>query len=116
MSEVLKFPDPSSRRLKAPATDPQEREKQLIALAVDDAEKKIRSGKAPTAVLVHYLKLATAREALEKEKLRKEIALLESKKQLADSSMRMEELLKEAMAAMTSYGASINQEDTFDEE
>lgn len=116
MSEVLKFPDPSRRRLKAPAVDPQEREKQLIALAVDDAERKIRSGKAPTAVLVHYLKLATAREALEKEKLRKEIALLESKKQLADSSMRMEELLKEAMAAMASYGASINQEDTFDEE
>lgn len=103
-------------RAKAPAVDPEEREKQLIALAVDDVERKIRSGRAPTAVLVHYLKLATARENLEKEKLRREIQLLESKKQLADSAIRMEELSRDAIAAISTYGASINHEEGSEQE
>ena len=116
MSEAEKISDPSRRRVKAPAVDPDEREKQLISLAVDNAERQLRSGKAPTAVVVHYLKLATARETLEKEKLRKEIALLETKKQVADSAMHMEELFSDAIRAMSEYGVSINRpEDISDE-
>lgn len=114
MSEAQNYSGSPRKRAKAPAIDPEEREKQLIALAVDDVERKIRSGRAPTAVLVHYLKLATAKEQLEKEKLRKEIALLESKKLLADSTVRMEELSVKAIQAISSYGSSINREDAME--
>lgn len=111
MSDDENYQRSGRARRKAPATTPEEREKQLIALAVDAAEEKIRSGKVPTAVLVHYLKLATVREELEKEKLRKEIALLETRKQVADSSMRMEELYASAIKAITTYGSRINSDE-----
>lgn len=116
MSKAEKISYECNWRVQAPAVDPEEREKQLIALAVDDVERKIRSGKAPTAILVHYLKLATARENLEKEKLRKEIALLESKKLVADSAMHMEELFTNAIEAMSEYGASINRRDDYEDD
>ncbi len=112
MSEAYNFSEPRRTRKQAPAIDPEEREKQLIALVVDDTERKIRAGKAPTAVVLHYLKLASAREKLEREKLRKEIALLETKKQVGDASLRMEELAKGAIEAITTYGASINRDDS----
>lgn len=111
MSEGQEVMRPRRTRMKAPAITPEEREKQLISLAVDDVERKLRDGRAPTAVLVHYLKLATTREELEKKKLEKEIALLESRKQVADSSMRMEQLIQNALSALTTYGSSINSDE-----
>jgi hypothetical protein len=47
---------------------PEEREDQLIARAVDLAEKKLIDGTAPSQVIVHYLKLGSTRERLEKER------------------------------------------------
>lgn len=115
MSETSNFSDQYKRRAKAPAIDPEEREKQLISLAVNNAERRLMSGTAPTAIVVHYLKLASAREELEKEKLRKEIALLETKKLVADSAMHIEELYTNAIKAMTTYGSSINNESSVEE-
>lgn len=115
MPDEQNFSDRYKRHVKAPAIDPEEREKQLISLAVSESERKLRSGNAPTALLIHYLKLATAREALEKEKLRKEIALLETKKQVADAAMHMEEMYTRAIEAMTTYGSSINREDSIED-
>lgn len=102
-------------RTRAPAIDPVEREKQIIARVIDSVERKAEQGTLPTAVMVHYLRLATEKEKLEREKLRKEIALLEAKKQVADASMRMEQIAKEAIEAITSYGSSINRDMDFDE-
>lgn len=98
----------------APAINPEDRENQLISMAVALTEQKMRDGTAPNSLIIHYLKLATTREQLEKEKLKKEIALLESKKQAADSAVRIEELYAGAIQAMTTYGASINREDEVD--
>jgi hypothetical protein len=98
----------------APAIDPEDREKQLISMAVSITEQKMRDGTAPTALIMHYLKIATTREQLEKKKLEKEISLLESKKAAADSAIRIEELYADAIEAMTTYGSSINREDEVD--
>ena len=62
---------------------------------------------APTQIVVHYLRLATTRNQLEKEKLRKENILLEAKASAIESAARSEELYTRAIAAMREYAGSI---------
>lgn len=91
------------KRRKRPAATPQERENQLISLAVDLAEQQLREGTASTAVITHYLKLATTREQLERERLQYEGEMLRAKAEALGSMARSEELYNEALAAFTSY-------------
>lgn len=88
---------------KPPARTPEERENQLIAMAVECAEKQLRNGTASTAVITHYLKLGSTRERLEQDRLAKENELLRAKTEQLESQKRVEELFGEALAAIRSY-------------
>lgn len=101
-------------RRRAPAIDPEEREKQLISMAMDRAEKRFLDGTASDSLTIHFLRLATTKMELEKEKTRKEIAQLAAKTDAIQSMARMEELYENAMNAIKSYGGSINQDSTED--
>lgn len=92
-----------SRPRRPPATTPEARESQLISLAVDLTEKQLIDGTASAAVQVHYLKLATARNKLEMEKLSRENELLRAKTDGMASGKRVEELYDNAIKAMRSY-------------
>lgn len=94
-------PSPPPRR--KPATTPEGRENQLIALAVDAVERRIREGTASAQELVHYVKLGSSREQLEQERLRHENELLQVKRESMASATRIEELYINAIAAMRSY-------------
>ena len=96
-------PSPSRRR---PATTPEGREQQLISMAVELAEQRIRAGTASAQEIVHFLKLGSTREQLEQERLRRENQLLASKADALASASRMEELVGEAIEAMRSYRSS----------
>lgn len=91
---------PQKRR---PATTPDGRENQLVALAVDLAEKQIREGTVSSQVLTHYLKLGSSRERLEQERLRRENHLLAAKAEAMASAKRVEELYGKALNAMRTY-------------
>lgn len=56
--------DTASQRMR-PAITPEARQKQMISLATDCAEDLMRSGKAPSQIIVHYLKLGTKQAELE---------------------------------------------------
>lgn len=88
-----------------PALTPEARENQIIARAVDLAERQILEGRASSQILTHYLKLASTRdkERLEREKLRKEIELLEARAQAVRDSQDIRALYEEAMNAMKVY-------------
>jgi hypothetical protein len=86
-----------------PATTLEGRENQLISLAVDVAEEQMRTGKASAQVITHYLKLGTTREQLEQDRLRRENLLLEAKVEAIHSSVRVEELMQDALKAMRTY-------------
>lgn len=94
-----------------PATTPEAREQQMIALAVDLAEKQLREGTASSQVITHYLKLGSTKERLEKEKLEEENKLLKAKTESLQSAKRTEELFAEAIAAFKSYSGSGGVED-----
>lgn len=96
-------PKKSGTRRRAPARTLEERENQMIALAVDNAERMMREGTAPAQIVTHYLKLGSSRERLEKEKLASEVSLLKIKEEAIASEKRVEELYREAMDAFRSY-------------
>lgn len=91
---------PTRRR---PATTPDAREKQLTALAYDAVEKRIAAGTASAQELVHFLKIGSAREELERERLARENELLAAKTEALAAKDRLEQLLSEAMVAMRDY-------------
>lgn len=100
----------STRKIK-PATTPEAREQQMIALAVDLAEKQLLEGTASSQVITHFLKLATSKAELEKEKMRKENELLSAKTETLKSAKRVEELYANALAAMRTYSGQAGVED-----
>ena len=52
-----------------PTLSPEVRENQMISLAMDLVEKRLREGTASSAETTHFLKLATVKSELEKKKL-----------------------------------------------
>lgn len=55
-----------------PTLSPEVRENQMISLAMDLVEKRLREGTASSAETTHFLKLATVKSELEKKKLEAE--------------------------------------------
>lgn len=94
-----------------PALSEEGRENQLIAMAINLAEKQLREGTASSQVITHFLKLGTQAAKLEKEKLRHETELLAAKKQAIESSERIEQLYSNAIQAMRSYAGQKETED-----
>lgn len=90
-------------RREPPAETPEGRENQLIAAAVDLAEKQLLDGTASPSVITHYLKLASGRERLEREKLQRENEVLRAKAEAYESNRKTEELYSKAIEAMRSY-------------
>jgi hypothetical protein len=96
--------DPEKKQTRRrPATTPEQRENQLIALAADLAERQMRDGTASSQIITHYLKLGSTREELEKDRLRIENELAKAKIEAMASASRMEELYAEAIDAMRGY-------------
>ena len=103
----------TKRKTAPPAADPEAREKQLIALATNLAEKQLQEGTATAQVITHYLKLGSTREKLEQESLREKVKLDTAKTESLQSVKRVEELYTEAMQAFADYRGE-QQEDTDD--
>lgn len=93
----------SSGKRQPPARTAEARQNRLIALAFDGVEERLRNGTASAQEYIHFLKLASQKEELELEKLRRENELLEAKREVLESSKRMEEAYTKAIDAMRSY-------------
>lgn len=111
MAKVKSSSDSNARR--RPALTPESRENQLVALAIDLAEKQLLEGTASSQVITHYLKLGSTKERIEREILEKQKELIEAKTQNLQSAKRIEELYSNALNAMRNYsgqGGEINDE------
>lgn len=86
-----------------PARTDEERENQLISLAIDRAEQQLRDGTASSQVITHYLKLGSTKERLEKDMLKEEMALKKAKTEALQSAKRVEELYSKALEAFKAY-------------
>lgn len=99
-----------------PALTPEARENQMISLAMDLVEKRLREGTASSAETTHFLKLATVKSELEKSKLEEENKLLRAKTDALKAAKDNAELYKQAIHAMREYSGLDNEEDDYDVE
>ena len=101
--------EPAAKR--PPARTPEDRERQLVSLAVDLAEKQLRDGTASTAVITHYLKASSPREGLERRKLSGENRLLDAKINEIQQGREIKQLYAGAIKAMRAYQGGEEEED-----
>lgn len=99
---------------RPPAKTPEGREKQLISLAYDLAEKQLVDGSASAQVITQFLKLGSTRERLEQRKLDGEIELTKAKIQQIASVEKIEKLYTDAINAMRNYGGDLSKENEDD--
>jgi len=96
--------DPNIKKRKSkPAETPEGRENQLIALAYDAAEERIRNGTASSAEIVHFLRMGSTKERLDQKDKQKDIELKSAKTDALESQKRIEELYSNALSAMRKY-------------
>lgn len=95
----------------APGKTLEARERQMVALAVDQAEKLLMQGKAPTAVLVHYLRLGASDYPLRKERLQRQNELAAAKTEAINRQEDSAELYQNAIEAMQRYSGNYGQEE-----
>ena len=95
---------------RPPARTPEERENQLVEAAVNLAERQLLNGEASAQVITHYLKLGSSRERLEQERLKNEVALLATKREVMESEKRVESLISDALKAMQVYSGNADPE------
>lgn len=108
MGRTKKIVPQESQALQRHARTPEEREDELINLAIDVAEQQLRDGTASSQVITHYLKLGSTREKLEREKIGHENKVLEAKAKAYETSGNTESLYREAIAAFTSYRGNVD--------
>lgn len=111
MGRTITKPSQSSQRKQRPALSPEARENQIIARAVDLAEKQIMNGTASSQVITHYLKLGSTKERLDREAKEEEIKLLRARTEAIQSQKQSEALYKEALDAFKVYGGGQNVND-----
>lgn len=102
MARVAKNSSDSSVNTR-PAMTPEAREKQLIALAYDLVERRMREGTASSQETTHFLKLATSKAKLENQLLEAQTEMAIAKKEAIRSQKRSEEMFEEAMQAFKRY-------------
>lgn len=106
--KIRDLEEPLPEPVFEPARTVEEREDQMIGLAVDLAEQQLRDGTASAQVITHFLKLGTTKANLEREKLERENELLRAKTDSLQSQKRMEEMYINALNAMKTYSGSLD--------
>lgn len=83
------------------------RQSQLINLAYDLAEQRLRDGTATSQEVTHFLKLGTEKSRLELDILRADRELTLAKTDAIRSDSHLETMYQEALAAMSYYSGEM---------
>ena len=112
----VKSPNPPSFNQSPlrPAITSEARENQLISLAIDLVEQRLRDGTASSQETTHFLKLASRKAKIEQERAELENELIRAKTQALRDQADMKALYADAIAAMRRYSG--HGDETYDEE
>lgn len=100
----VKAANPNALPKLRPALSPEARENQMVALAMDLVEQRLRDGTASSQETTHFLKLVSSKAKLEQEKLRLENELVSAKTKALANAEEIKVLYEEALKAMRRYG------------
>ena len=108
---MAKVKESKTSKKTRPALNPEVRENQMIALAVDCAERQMLEGTASSQVITHYLKLGSSRERLEREKLEEENKLLKARTKALESAEDVKVLYEQAIKSFQRYSGHGDEDD-----
>jgi hypothetical protein len=104
MAKVAQTDDFSKPKAYRKALSSEARENQLIALAMDTVEERMRNGTASSQEIVHFLRLGSSLAKLQKKEIEERIELDKAKVKAYESSEEFKQLYEDAIKAMKSYG------------
>ena len=107
---IKKVPDDQPQIKSPPVLTPEARENQLISLAMDLVEERLRNGTASSQETVHFLKLGSSKEKLEQQILAEQKKLVVAKTSAIESQERIDELYANAIKAMRTYSGQSEEE------
>lgn len=110
MGRSKKRSDSAAPQSLPPALTPEAQENRMISLATRLAEQKMLDGTASSQLIVHYLKLGSSKERLEKEIMEKQKELISAKTDALQTAKRVEELYDKAIKAMRVYSGQEDSE------
>lgn len=104
MPRSKKLVSSSEQSSQQPALTSEARQNQMIALAVNLAEQKLRDGTASSQLITHYLKLAMPSQKVENEILECQKELIKAKTEAYRSAAKAEVSYQEVIDALRRYG------------
>lgn len=81
----------------------QAKENDMVALAYDLVERRLREGTATSQETCHFLKIGSTQHKLEMDNLREENKLLRAKTEALESAKSTEEMYRKAIESFQSY-------------
>ena len=97
-----------------PALSPEARENQMIALAMDLVEQRLRDGTASSQETTHFLKAASQKTKLEMERLKLENDLTAAKTKALANAEEIKVLYEDAIKAMRRYSGHGDEDDGYE--
>lgn len=91
---------------KSRRKSPEAVENNIISLAMDLAEKRIKDGTASSQIVTHFVRRGSRKEKLEEELISQKKDLMAKKMELMESQQKVEALFKDALDAMKVYSGS----------
>ena len=86
-----------------PALTPEARENQMISLAMDLVQQRLIDGTASSQETTHFLKLASSKAILEKERLEEENKLLRAKTKVMENVEDAKVIYSDVLNAIRKY-------------
>lgn len=105
-----KKPDKEKPLASPTALTAEGRENQVIAMAYDLAEKKIRDGTASSQLITHFLKMGSPKERIERSILEEQRKLIVAKTEAVETSKELKEVYNNALKAMQLYSGNAENE------
>lgn len=115
MAKVKSSSNSSISRGVRPALLPENREAQLVSLAMDVVEQRLRDGTATSQETTHFLKLGSIKARAELEKIQMENRLAEAKIEQIKSQESNTEMIKQAFNAFKIYSGNGDRDDEYED-
>lgn len=101
----------SKRRPRRRAQTPEERENQLISLALDRVEERMQNRTATAQEYIQFIRMASAKSRADAEKVALELELVKAKTENLRMQQKNEELFSNAIKAFRRYSGANNEEE-----
>lgn len=79
------------------------RERRLVGLAYDEAERRLKDGSASSEMICHFLRVGSSKEYLDQQLMAGKIELQQAKTEMYKAQQKSEEMFAKAILAIKSY-------------